>query len=452
MNTITRIGKIARLPHSIREQLNLRLHDHQPHKTILPWLNSLPEAQAILAAEFDSRPITKQNLSEWKQGGFRDWLLQYHASQFLQFLPSSSSSSLPPTEFQDSTAQSQDLSHSFTHHASRITDHPTRTTDSIPPHTASHPASSIEHPVSASSLTAKLLLWTQLQYTTMARHIDAETDPERKWTALRQFSNDISRLRRSSLADDYLQIQRDWLALSQSNSSEKKELEFCKWINRPDIADAIKNKKRGLTREHLRKIEEDLYLLGPDDPSLDEHIAQVQLAKELMARRKAKEAEAKRQPGDPAPEQPRINLRDTTFEELFPTIPDKPLTELYPELDPMDPDRGNISPHKRLQRKTAANMLPILPIGPPNPLSQSKSASVRNKKLSPIPRLQTKIQQCPIHPPRPTSLTRPPGPTRLTSPTQSNPVQPNPTKSSRSPPLTPIPTQTMKTHFNASTL
>src|SRR6266581_8689373 len=93
MNTTTRIGKIARLPHSIREQLNLRLHDHQPHKTILPWLNSLPEVKAILAADFDNRPITKQNLSEWKQGGFRDWLLQYHASQFLQFIPSASSSS-----------------------------------------------------------------------------------------------------------------------------------------------------------------------------------------------------------------------------------------------------------------------------------------------------------------------------------------------------------------------
>src|SRR5262249_37678740 len=67
------------------EQLNLRLHDHQPHKLILPWLNSLPETKAVLAAHFDNRPITKQNLSEWKQGGFRDWLLQYHASQFLQF-------------------------------------------------------------------------------------------------------------------------------------------------------------------------------------------------------------------------------------------------------------------------------------------------------------------------------------------------------------------------------
>src|SRR5215471_11151907 len=87
MNTTTRLGKIARLPHSIREQLNLKLHDGIPAKSILPWLNSLPEVQAILAADFDNRSITKQNLSEWRQGGFRDWLLQFQAANFLQFTP-----------------------------------------------------------------------------------------------------------------------------------------------------------------------------------------------------------------------------------------------------------------------------------------------------------------------------------------------------------------------------
>src|SRR5690349_20841802 len=118
MKSISRIGKVARLSHSIREQLNLRLLDHEPAKSILPWLNSLPEVKAILAADFNNRPISKQNLSEWKQGGHRDWLLQYHASQFLQFLPShSSSSSLPP----------QPKSHDATQHATRHTVPPSPT-------------------------------------------------------------------------------------------------------------------------------------------------------------------------------------------------------------------------------------------------------------------------------------------------------------------------------------
>src|SRR2546429_5688664 len=41
--TRTRTGKIARLPHAIREQLNLRIQDNQRGKSLLQWLNDLPE-------------------------------------------------------------------------------------------------------------------------------------------------------------------------------------------------------------------------------------------------------------------------------------------------------------------------------------------------------------------------------------------------------------------------
>jgi hypothetical protein len=37
------------------------------------WLNSCGPVRETLAAHFDGRPITEQNLSEWKQGGFKDW-------------------------------------------------------------------------------------------------------------------------------------------------------------------------------------------------------------------------------------------------------------------------------------------------------------------------------------------------------------------------------------------
>src|SRR5438034_8402009 len=82
----SRNGKIARLPHTIREQLNDRLQNNAQAKTILPWLNDLPEVRSLLAADFDSRPITKQNLSEWKKGGFRDWLIRQDALEFVQNL------------------------------------------------------------------------------------------------------------------------------------------------------------------------------------------------------------------------------------------------------------------------------------------------------------------------------------------------------------------------------
>ena len=71
---MTRTGKIARLPRDLRDQLNRRLEDGQLGAQLVVWLNALPEAQAMLAREFAGRPISEQNLSEWKQGGYRDWL------------------------------------------------------------------------------------------------------------------------------------------------------------------------------------------------------------------------------------------------------------------------------------------------------------------------------------------------------------------------------------------
>jgi hypothetical protein len=71
---MTRKGKIARLPRTLREQLNRRLSDGEPGIRLVEWLNSMPEVQALLRREFAGRAITEQNLSEWKQGGYADWL------------------------------------------------------------------------------------------------------------------------------------------------------------------------------------------------------------------------------------------------------------------------------------------------------------------------------------------------------------------------------------------
>jgi hypothetical protein len=76
---MTRNGKIARLPREVRNQLNRRLQDGEPGTKLVGWLNSSPEVQSVVAAEFASRPVNEQNLSEWKQGGYRDWLLHQDA-------------------------------------------------------------------------------------------------------------------------------------------------------------------------------------------------------------------------------------------------------------------------------------------------------------------------------------------------------------------------------------
>lgn len=66
-------GKIARLPAKLREEVCRRLHDGQSGPKILPWLNALPEVQAILASEFAGQPVSAQNLSVWRATGYVDW-------------------------------------------------------------------------------------------------------------------------------------------------------------------------------------------------------------------------------------------------------------------------------------------------------------------------------------------------------------------------------------------
>ena len=37
------------------------------------WLNALPVVSALLARDFDGSPVSKQNLCEWRAGGFAEW-------------------------------------------------------------------------------------------------------------------------------------------------------------------------------------------------------------------------------------------------------------------------------------------------------------------------------------------------------------------------------------------
>jgi hypothetical protein len=74
MTEPARKGKIARLPLVIREEVNRRLLDGEPASKILPWLNTQETVLRVLDDHFAEEPITPQNLSEWRQGGYADWL------------------------------------------------------------------------------------------------------------------------------------------------------------------------------------------------------------------------------------------------------------------------------------------------------------------------------------------------------------------------------------------
>ena len=76
---MTRNGKIARLPRDIRNQLNRRLQDGEPGNRLVEWLNSLPEVKTAQSPESGENLLTEQDLSGWKEGGHRDWLVQQAA-------------------------------------------------------------------------------------------------------------------------------------------------------------------------------------------------------------------------------------------------------------------------------------------------------------------------------------------------------------------------------------
>jgi hypothetical protein len=68
------VGKIARFPKEIRDQLNRRLENGDLASEILPWLNELSPVKTVLARHFAGASVTEQNLTNWRQGGFQRWL------------------------------------------------------------------------------------------------------------------------------------------------------------------------------------------------------------------------------------------------------------------------------------------------------------------------------------------------------------------------------------------
>jgi hypothetical protein len=70
---MARIGKIARLPKALRDEVCTRLENGQLSPQILPWLNAQPEVQALVATAYGGQEISPANLSDWRLGGFVDW-------------------------------------------------------------------------------------------------------------------------------------------------------------------------------------------------------------------------------------------------------------------------------------------------------------------------------------------------------------------------------------------
>ncbi|HEY3914631.1 MAG TPA: hypothetical protein VGN61_09115 [Verrucomicrobiae bacterium] len=95
---MNRNGKIANLPATLIEQLNIRLDEGFSGPQILNWLNNHKETRKVLKEEFDGVPISKQNLSQWRNGGYQEWRVR---NDFDHYIYSSCAKSLDLRRDQD---------------------------------------------------------------------------------------------------------------------------------------------------------------------------------------------------------------------------------------------------------------------------------------------------------------------------------------------------------------
>ena len=184
---LTRNGKIARLPKIVRDELNRRLANGEPGKRLVKWLNTLPEVQAVVAAEFGGKLIREQNLSEWKQGGYADWVTHQEALELAQRLG-------------EDAAELQ------------IEDRP--------------------------PLTDTLALWLAARYAVATRQV-AQTEGAEGWRLLRELCADVVELRRGDHSAERLRIERERLELDREQEREQTEEEFWAWAMQQENRDRI---------------------------------------------------------------------------------------------------------------------------------------------------------------------------------------------------------------------
>jgi hypothetical protein len=155
----TRTGKIARLPKDIREQLNQRLENGEKGKALVQWLNTLPEVRKIAADQFAGYAVRAQNLSEWKKGGYIDWL---NRRQLFELVHRKDQTSVDP----ENSCGDPDTAGSL-----------------------------------GSFVSAELIL--------QAGVLQKIKDPEKHWRRLRQIARELSRLRRDENRFRYDELRRE---------------------------------------------------------------------------------------------------------------------------------------------------------------------------------------------------------------------------------------------------
>jgi len=217
----SRVGKIARLPWRVRENLNRRLLDGEPARRLVAWLNRLPEVRAVLRRDFDGRPVSDQNLSEWKHGGFRDYVAKVEADALLAETLEVTAAAKPKKSGRGRKSGKKE----------------------------------VQREEKPESVTDRVADWFFPYYVAAARGrlAAAQTEDER-WNVLRTVLADLGNLRRNEHQVERLRLWREKMEVEVTVKQGVKEEEFLKWARKQKgLAQKIWPKRRRLTPKQRRE-------------------------------------------------------------------------------------------------------------------------------------------------------------------------------------------------------
>jgi hypothetical protein len=172
MNNHTRNGKIARLSKPIREALNLRLHAGETGRSITLWLNELPEVRSAMDAYFEGTAIREQNISEWKKGGYEEWLRHQEALEVAEYL-------------------------------------------------CEH-GEELKAKAERMPMNEVLSLWLTSRYVVATKEI-AALEGDEAWRKQRQMCDDLMKMRRAEQRDKHLQLERERVDLNREEVQLERE-------------------------------------------------------------------------------------------------------------------------------------------------------------------------------------------------------------------------------------
>ncbi len=180
-----RNGKIAKLPRALRDRINQAIDLGQSATSIAQHLNQLPEVKAMLNAHFEGKPISQQNLSEWKAGGYRDWQLRQELV----------------LQHQEFTADVQELGRT------------------------------------AHGMADALFGMVTFDYARLIKNKDKETPEsfEKKRKALSASVNDIARLCRCEVQTRNVVVQESRLERDREKTTEELFQKFMEWADNPTV-------------------------------------------------------------------------------------------------------------------------------------------------------------------------------------------------------------------------